>query len=188
MKVNRFPISGRISLKPLSILAATFAIWLPRVALADSLDFLQYPVESVYRGEAATPDFINRDKSFSTFRTRILKGMKAGPAFAGEYAIIQIGCGTGCSSVLVANERTGELSDFPRGGEQNQGLELQFDVKSSLMLARWYTDSIWDHCVFESFVFDKGVWAAKTSVATGVGDSKDACDGNVADGFRKKLR
>lgn len=67
--------------------------------------------------------------------------MKDGSGFAGEYSVIQFGCGTGCTSVVVANNRTGQLFSFPRGGEFNQGLTLEFNVNSNLMVARWYTDS-----------------------------------------------
>lgn len=145
----------------------------------DSFDFAAYPVGTSYQGRMQLPDFKARDKKFALFKTRIVEAMKEGVSFAGEYSIAQFGCGSGCTSVVVANNRTGELFDFPRGGEFNQALTLEFKANSKLMFARWYTDSLWETCVIESFVFDDGQWIAKDALA-GNGDA--VCSGNVAQG------
>lgn len=154
-----------------------FVCLMPFTSLADDIGFSAYPAESIYRGKLKAPDFVGRNKAFSLFKTRILAGMKEGPTFAGEYSVIQFGCGTGCSMVIVANNRTGELFDFPRGGETNQGLELKFDLKSKLMFARWYTDSSWESCIFETLLFQNGEWIAKTAVASGTAGPSGKCDG-----------
>lgn len=124
----------------------------------DKLSFQKYPSVRPYKGKAAQPDFLHKDKDFANFKTRILSGMKNGVTFAGEFSVIQFGCGTGCSNVIVANNRTGRLFSFPRGGETNQALTLKFQPNSKLMLARWYTDSLWETCMMETFVFDNGNW------------------------------
>ena len=151
-------------------------------AAADDFDFSSFSVGNPYQGKSKSPDFKGRDKDFAHFKTRITDGMKAGVSFAGEYSVIQFGCGTGCTSVVVANNRTGELYSFPRGGEYNQALTLEFVANSSLVLARWYTDSLWETCVLESIVFDDGRWIAKDALA-GKGD--DVCSGDIAKGIAK---
>ncbi|MDR6819585.1 hypothetical protein J2X76_004777 [Neorhizobium sp. 2083] len=156
--------------------------------MADDIGFSAYPVESVYRGKPKTPDFAARDKAFSLFKTLILAGMKGGSTFAGEYSVIQFGCGASCTTVVVANNRTGELFDFPRGGETNQGLEVKFDLKSKLMLARWYTDTSWEGCIFESLLFQNGEWIAKTAVASGTAGPSGGCDGDILERVKKKMQ
>ncbi len=48
---------------------------------------------------------------------RVYQGPVHLPDFAGHYAIIQIGCGIKCSFALVGGVTTGEVFDFPYGGE-----------------------------------------------------------------------
>jgi hypothetical protein len=50
------------------------------------------------------------------------------------------------------------------------------------MVARWYTDSLWETCVFESFLFDEGKWVAKDALAS-KGD--DVCSTDVVEGAKK---
>ncbi len=129
-----------------------------------------------------SPAFDGRDKDFAPFKTRIVAAMKSGVSFAGEYSVAQVGCGTGCTNVVVANNRTGQLYHFPRGGEFNQALTLEHNADSNLMLARWYTDSLWETCVFESFLFDNGKWLANDAFAA-KGD--EICAGDVLEGAAK---
>lgn len=127
--------------------------------------FEAYPVSKIYRGRAHLPDFKGRDKKHRSFRTRILDGLKGGPTFAGEFAVVQFGCGSGCSNVLIASARTGQVFQFPRGGEDNQALEVRYQLNSKLMIANWCKDSAWSDCVEEIFVFDNGKWTKKATVA-----------------------
>ena len=64
---------------------------------------------SIYKGPTRLPDFRGRDRQFADYRTRIRDGLKAGPNFADHYTVIQFGCGTGCSCVYVADNRTGKV-------------------------------------------------------------------------------
>jgi hypothetical protein len=152
------------------------------VLAADSFDFETYRVPDIYRSKPQLPDFKGRDKDFALFKTRIVDAMKKGVTFAGQYSTVQFGCGTGCSQVVVANNRTGQLYDFPRGGENNQALTLEYTVDSNLMLARWYTDSLWETCIIESFVLDGGRWIAKEALA---GKGGEICEGGIAGGAVK---
>lgn len=152
------------------------------VQAADSFDFGDYSVDHVYQGKLRLPDYGGRDKDFALFKTRITNEMKRGVTFAGEYSVTQFGCGTGCTSVIVANNRTGQLYSFPRGGEFNQALTLEFKASSNLMLVRWYTDSFWETCVFEALIFEGGRWIANDALA---GKGEDVCEGSVAAGAAK---
>ncbi|PZM08080.1 hypothetical protein [Rhizobium tubonense] len=117
-----------------------------------------YPAQPVYRGKTAKPDFSGRNAHFKSFRTRIREGMAQGPDFAGEFSVIQFGCGTGCSAVVVANNRTGQPYDFPRGGEDNTYLTLKYHIDSRLMVAQWGSyDS--GKCFMEYFDFAQGIWS-----------------------------
>jgi len=163
-------------------ICALLALVSPTVRASDNSDFAAHRVDEVYEGKLRLPDFKGRDKDFAPFKIRITEAMKAGVTFAGEYSITQFGCGTGCSNVVVANNRTGQLYSFPRGGESNQGLELKFDRHSNLMVVRWYSDSLWETCIFESFVFNDGRWIAGDALAS----KKDkACSGDVIVGINK---
>lgn len=169
-------------LKTLGLASALVAVSQCALQAADNFDFSAYPVGTTYKGKVQLPDFKARDTNFALFKTRITEAMREGVSFAGEYSIAQFGCGTGCTNVVVANNRTGQLFGFPRGGEFNQALTLEFKAHSNLMLARWYTDSLWETCVIESFTFDGGQWIAKDALA-GKGD--EVCSGEVAQGAIK---
>ncbi|KIQ02991.1 hypothetical protein RU07_10490 [Agrobacterium tumefaciens] len=158
------------------VVAAIAVMAHANLADADSFDFSSFQVRTFYQGKAKAPDFKGRDANLAPFGTRIKDAMKSGVTFAGEFSVVQFGCGTGCTTVVVANNRTGRLYSFPRGGEFNQGLTLEFKPSSNLMLVRWYTDSLWESCVLESLIFESGNWIAKDAFA-GKGD--EACAGDV---------
>ncbi len=151
-------------------------------AAAYAFEFAEFPVAKTYRGKPAKPEFNGKSKGFASFKTRIMDAMKGGVTFAGDYSVAQFGCGTGCTTVIVANNRTGQLHGLPRGGEFNQALALEFEPTSKLMLARWYTDSLWETCVIEALVFEEGKWLAEEAIA-GKGD--EVCEGGVAAGAAK---
>lgn len=159
------------------------ASMLPAIAEADdNFDFAAHPVPTIYQGKARLPDFKGRDKDYALFKTRIVDAMKAGVTFAAELSVMDAGCGTACSFVVVANNRTGKLYEFPRGGENNQALTLEYTIDSNLMLARWYTDPTWEACVIESFVFEDGRWIAKAALA---GKGEGGCEGSIAAGAER---
>ncbi|RVK59251.1 hypothetical protein CN155_08220 [Sinorhizobium meliloti] len=117
----------------------------------------QFPITDIFTGKTKLPDFKGRDKAFNNFRTRIRNGLQEGPNFAGEYSVIQIGCGAGCSFVIVGNNRTGQPLDFPRGGEDNMYLTLKYQLTSKLMIAQW-ADYDQSTCFIEHFQFDGSNW------------------------------
>ncbi|MCV9960283.1 hypothetical protein OIU34_00070 [Pararhizobium sp. BT-229] len=164
------------------IIFASLALVPFTASASDGFNFSAYTVDKVYTGKPHAPKFVGNNERLSSFKTRIKDAMAGGSVFAGEFSVAQFGCGTGCTSVIVANNRTGDLYSFPRGGESNQALTLAFTAKSNLMVARWYTDSLWETCVFESFLFDDGKWIAKAAIAS-KGD--EICSADVAQGAKK---
>jgi clan AA aspartic protease (TIGR02281 family) len=126
-------------------------------ALPEAGLFDRFSVTEVYRGPSTMPDFEERDRKFKDFRTRIRNGIKEGPNFAGRYKVIQFGCGTGCSFVVVADVSTGRVYSFPHGGEYDQGLQLEYRVSSNLIRARWVPSlENMDRCLQEDFLLKDG--------------------------------
>jgi hypothetical protein len=119
--------------------------------------FDRFPIGDVYRGPPAMPDFQGRDQEFKDFRTRIRNGIKEGGNFAGRYKVIQIGCGTGCTFVIVADISTGRVYSFPHGGEHDQMLQLEYRVSSNLIRAWWVPNlDNMDRCLQEDFLLRDG--------------------------------
>lgn len=125
-----------------------------------------FAVSSTYSGKTKLPDFKGRDRDYNNFRTRIRDGMKGGANFAGQYSVIQIGCGTGCTFVIVANNRTGKPSSFPRGGEDNMYLSLSFRKSSRLLAAQW-ADYSTSKCYLEHFEFTRESWNPLSRIELG---------------------
>ena len=119
-----------------------------QMSATGQLSWEQFGVASAYSGKTALPDFKGRERAFKDFRIRIVDGMKNGPNFAGTFSVVQFGCGTGCTFVVIANNKTAELYNFPRGGEDNMYLQLNFELKSRLIVAQW---SDGDNCILEDF-------------------------------------
>ncbi len=151
----------------------------PTISLA-RINPSQLPVFRIYDGPRNFPDFAGRDSKFSTYRTRITNGMTDGPTFAGEYSVIQIGCGTSCSFVYVADNRTGEVFNAPVGGEDNLSLELKYEVGSRLMTSQW-GDYSGNKCFVQFFSFDDGEWTELLKREVG---TLDACMKTVADNIK----
>ena len=158
---------------------ATTNVVTPAISLA-RIKPSQLPVFRVYDGPRNFPDFSGRDSKFSMYRTRITNGMTDGPTFAGEYSVIQIGCGSNCSFAYVANNRTGEVFDAPVGGESNLSLELKYEVASRLMISQW-GDYGANKCFVQFFSFDDGDWTELLKREIG---TLDACLKTVAENIR----
>lgn len=130
-----------------------------------------FPAEGRFAGSTVFSDFKGRDRAFNSFRTRIRDGLREGPNFAGHFSLIQFGCGTGCSSVIVADNNTGRPVDFPRGGESNMNLELVFSRDSRLLTTQWLNYEA-GRCFLEYFDFRNGAWNSLGK--RDIGDA-DAC-------------
>ncbi len=69
--------------------------------------FEDYPVREVYRGPVARVRLDGRKARM--FRTRLQEDSRGGPNFAGRYAVVVWGCGTGCAQMGVVDSKTGRV-------------------------------------------------------------------------------
>lgn len=104
--------------------------------------FADFPPAAVLDGAANYPDFNGRDNAFRDYRTRLRDGASAGVNFAGHYSFVTIGCGTSCRFAFVIDLRTGEVFDFPYGGEEQYQMDLLYFQDSRMVRVRWKGD--WD--------------------------------------------
>ena len=138
------------------IIAITLVAAFITAAGADQ-PFDSHPVGNVYHGPPAMPDFQSRDREFKDIRTRLRNGIKEGTNFAGRYKVIQIGCGSGCTFVVVADVSTGQVYSVPSGGETDQMLRLEYRVSSNLIRTWWVPNlDKTDKCLHEDFLFTGG--------------------------------
>lgn len=117
----------------------------------------QLPVARVYSGPRNLPDLSGQNSTVRSYQDRFARQMAEGPAFAGEYAVIQIDCGARCSSAYLGNVRTGEVIKLPVGGRNNLDLGLKYELSSRLMTAQW-SDAVSGECAIQFFSFDDGEW------------------------------
>ena len=75
--------------------------------------FEDYPVREVYRGPVAPVRLDSRRARM--FRTRLREDSRSGPNFAGRYAVVVWGCGTGCAQMGVVDSKTGRVYFPPVG-------------------------------------------------------------------------
>ena len=113
----------------------------PRRHIGKLPKFAEFGIKEKIRHGYTPPDFKRRDKNVRDYRTRILEGMKVGPNFARHFSIVEIGCGTSCRNVYVANNITGRVIDFPIGGEEYQSLDLKYKLNSRLIIASYQKDT-----------------------------------------------
>ena len=159
-----------IFLKTQSVIFAIFMLFISTTSSAETARNL--PMDRVYQGPIRLPDFSGREREYSRFRTKITNEMKTGPNFAGHYAIITIGCGTGCNFSFVGDVATGKLFDFPYGGEGYYVLGLQYNVKEKYISAKWV------NLEENSCIYDFLEWDGKKFTSSGpkVIGSREICD------------
>lgn len=97
-------------------------------------------MDRIYRGPIVLPDFKGRDRAFANYRTRISDEMKTGPNFAGHYAMVVIGCGSGCRFAYVADVSTGQVYNFPYGGEEYLEMDIRHSILSNSVIVSWVLD------------------------------------------------
>jgi hypothetical protein len=69
--------------------------------------FEDYPAREVYTGPVAPVRLDSRRARM--FRTRLSEDSRSGPNFAGRYAVVVWGCGTGCAQMGVVDAVTGRV-------------------------------------------------------------------------------
>lgn len=70
--------------------------------------FDQYSVDTKFKGQPSAVDLAS-DPEARRFRTRLREGAEKGPNFAGQYAILEWGCGSGCATIAVVDEENGRV-------------------------------------------------------------------------------
>jgi hypothetical protein len=119
--------------------------------------FDDFAVKSLFRGSPVSPRFTNPrvvrpnleaddrlPDADDRYRESVALDALRGPNFAGQYTIARWSCGTGCSSMVVVNAKTGTLyRDAPFGtldtsgnpqSENHQYAGLSFQKDSSLLI------------------------------------------------------
>lgn len=92
-----------------------------------------------YRGKFA-PVNLRSAEGASTFRTRLREGASGGVNFAGRYALVSWGCGTGCMMAGIIDAKTGtvyfpkELGGFGVWMWEDNGDVMQFKPNSRLLV------------------------------------------------------
>ncbi|WP_051441019.1 hypothetical protein M728_005697 (plasmid) [Ensifer sp. WSM1721] len=137
----------------------------------------QLPVHRIYNGPINAPYFT--DASARNFQTRISEGMAGGPTFAGEYAVIQVGCGTGCSIAYVASVRTGEVSRIPID-EAAQYLDLKYQIDSRLLVKQSARGAA-SKCHMQFLTMDEGEWISLLEHVVG---PTETCYNSIAQNLR----
>ena len=108
--------------------------------------FEQYSVTNIFKGKPAIPNL--EDSDARNFKSAIKGGASVGPNFAGEYTIVQHGCGTCCDGFFIVNARTGKVYKRPfvitchyHEGVPGYGLvALDFRLDSKLLIVRGARD------------------------------------------------
>jgi hypothetical protein len=99
--------------------------------------FEQYKVNRIYKGKPALP--ILRTPDDHLYRTRIRKGAKERPNFAGHYTGIMLGCGTECASFLIVDAVSGRVFSH---AQQEYTCGPTFKVESRLLTTDVCTGAI----------------------------------------------
>ena len=122
--------------------------------------FEDYPAREVYRGPVA-PARLDSKKA-RMFRTRLREDSRGGPNFAGRYAVVVWGCGTGCAQMGVVDSKTGrvyfpplEYTDIP-DTEDEAARSRVFRLDSRLLvLTRNRYDGLGSYTAYY-YLFDGG--------------------------------
>jgi hypothetical protein len=122
--------------------------------------FDEYKVSEVFSGKPAAPRLTT---AFArNFATAIREGAARGPNFAGNFSIVQWGCGTECIQMAVINEKNGSVSRGPfvtlafspqliwhgNGPEADRFEPVSFQLDSRLLVVRGCPEENEKDCAF----------------------------------------
>jgi hypothetical protein len=126
---------------PLSLvnhLLQFLVLFVPFLAFAaESPQFSDFPIASVYIGRHALPDLST--SLARQFRTRLTDAARMAPNFAGQYIVVTWGCGTGCGMGAIVNAGTGKVVFLPTTmvipEDSHDSVEsVQFRLESRLII------------------------------------------------------
>ncbi len=75
-----------------------------------SEEFTKYHTNKVFSGEVTPIDFTHNPR-LERFKEVLSQEVKKGPNFSGAYRIIELGCGTNCTQIIIVNIETGKIYD-----------------------------------------------------------------------------
>ena len=115
------------------------------------------------------PNFYGAQSAFREYRTALGDGAKQGPNFAGQYALVQIGCGAGCNATYQIDLATGGIREIHFADET--AVEIENHASSALLKARWFIAPVDPSGKFKCH-FENYVWRNDqlTSVAQAIAD------------------
>jgi hypothetical protein len=87
--------------------------------------FEDFAVSEIYGGKPAKPD-LGSHPPLSKYKTVITRGTKRGVNFAGKYAFVTWGCGTGCQQSAIVDVTNGRI--FP-GKEATAGYSFKISSR-----------------------------------------------------------
>lgn len=100
--------------------------------------FEDYPAREIFRGRPAR--ILLDTRRARMYRTALSEGSRRGANFAGHYAVVWWGCGTGCAQLAAVDVKTGraaflplEYIDIP-DGENEESLRRMFRPDSRLLV------------------------------------------------------
>jgi hypothetical protein len=114
--------------------------------------FEDYPIVKKYSGRPGKVD-LGSDPRAKEFRTMLRRGIHKGANFAGEFTVVEWGCGTQCQTYGILNTRTGRVV----GWREVNYCGAQFRIDSRLLVFNPHPDQ---HSVLqcdpEYFVMENG--------------------------------
>lgn len=131
MKSLRFPLTA-IAFAAASLFAQPVQAqqsWTPTAA--------DYPAVKVPAGLKTEPIINSPAKAY--FRTRIREGSSQGSNFGGHYALLQWGCGDGCTTFFIVDELNGQVYEpgfnlTASKGEDDANFGFQYRPDSRLLV------------------------------------------------------
>lgn len=95
---------------------------------ASAPEFDGYSVAKIFRGSPAKIRLITRQDRL--FRTKIKEAANKKVNFAGQYILTKWGCGSGCSTVVAIDAKTGRVYWFPR---DFSAMGIEYRINSRLV-------------------------------------------------------
>ncbi len=88
---------------------AFVAVGVANASVPDAcLDFSRYPVSTIADQPFAEPN-LNSSSKVRQFHTVIKNGAKGEPDFAGQFRVVQWGCGSNCHRFAIVDKKTGQV-------------------------------------------------------------------------------
>ncbi len=142
-------------------------------ASLQAADFAAYPAQA-FTGARRMPNFYGAQSAFRSYRTALGEGAARGPNFAGQYGLVQIGCGADCNETYLIDFATGGVSEVHFSPESGTGVEIKNAMNSALLKTQAFilpaTPNGAVRCHYENYVLRNG-----QLVSLGKADAEGPC-------------